>query len=114
MAQVHGQAAARLAAGDAGADAKGERRERHEHELQRVGQHVGERGARLDGVDQLRGDEGDRHLHDDLAGDDDRRGDRGPLELADAGADGADDLAAREPLLLFFLLHVTPFDKGSL
>ena len=67
VAKVLREAAARVAAGDTGGGAEDQRYNREEHKQARGGEQLIYGGADLDGVDEVRGDEGDGHLAGDLA-----------------------------------------------
>ena len=88
MTQVLGEAATRMAAGDAGSGAKSKRRQRDEHQKARGGKHLGYGGAVFDGVDQVGGDKWNQHLAEHLAKHQQRRGDRDLLVIADASHEG--------------------------
>ena len=56
VTQVLGEAATRMAAGDAGSGTKSKRRQRDEHQKACGGKHLGYGGTVFDGVDQVGGD----------------------------------------------------------
>ena len=88
VTQVLGEAATRMAAGDARGGAKGERRQRDEHQKARGGKHLGYGGAVFDGVDQVGGDKWNQHLAEHLAKHEQRRGNSDFHIVADASHEG--------------------------
>ena len=86
--QVLGKAAAGMAAGDARSGAKGERRQRDEHQKAGGGQHLGDGGTVFDGVDHVGGDKRDHHFADYLAKHQQRRGNGDFHIVADAAHEG--------------------------
>ena len=88
VTQVLGEAATRMAAGDAGSGAKSQRCQRDEHQKARGGKHLGYGGAVFDGVDQVGGDKWNQHLAEYLAKHEQRRGNSDFQIVADAAHEG--------------------------
>ena len=88
VTQVLGEAAARMAAGDAGGGTKSKRRQRDEHQKARGGKHLGYGGAVFDGVDQVGGDKWNQHLAEHLAKHEQWRGNSDFHIVADAAHKG--------------------------